>query len=86
MSKRQTLVPYTLKLEGEMWSQIDRNRLSMVGVLHPVGITKVDYIRNALDAYNQYFEEQGMPRVAAVNEEIDLPLPVFIQNGVDVVW
>ena len=41
MSKRQTLVPYTLKLEREMWSQIDRNRLSMVGVLHPQGITKV---------------------------------------------
>ena len=86
MSKRQTLVPYTLKLEGEMWSLIDRNRLSMVGVLHPQGITKVDYIRNALDAYNQYFEEQVMPRVKVVTEEIDLPLPVFIENGVDVIW
>ena len=86
MSKRQTLVPYTLKLEGEMWSQIDRNRLSMVGVLHPQGITQVDYIRNALDAYNQYFEEQVMPRVKVVTEEIDLPLPVFIENGVDVIW
>ena len=86
MSKRQTLVPYTLKLEGEMWSQIDRNRLSMVGVLHPQGITKVDYIRNALDAYDQYFEEQVMPRVKVVTEEIDLPLPVFIENGVDVIW
>ena len=86
MSKRQTLEPYTLKLEGEMWSQIDRNRLSMVGVLHPQGITKVDYIRNALDAYNQYFEEQVMPRVKVVTEEIDLPLPVFIENGVDVIW
>ena len=79
-------MPYTLKLEGEMWSQIDRNRLSMVGVLHPQGITKVDYIRNALDAYNQYFEEQVMPRVKVVTEEIDLPLPVFIENGVDVIW
>ena len=28
MSQRQTLVPYTLKLEGEMWTKIDRNRLS----------------------------------------------------------
>ena len=86
MSQRQNLVPYTLKLEQDMWSQIDRNRLSMVGVLHPQGITKVDYIRNALVAYNQYFEEQVMPRVAVVKEEIDLPLPVFIENGVDVVW
>ena len=86
MSQRQNLVPYTLKLEQDMWSQIDRNRLSMVGVLHPQGITKVDYIRNALDVYNQYFEEQVMPRVAVVKEEIDLPLPVFIENGVDVVW
>jgi len=58
----------------------------MVGVLHPQGITKVDYIRNALDAYNQYFEEQVMPRVKVVTEEIDLPLPVFIENGVDVIW
>lgn len=86
MSQRQNLVPYTLKLEQDMWSQIDRNRLSMVGVLHPQGITKVDYIRNALDAYNQYFEEQIMPRVKVIEEEIDLPLPVFIENGVDVVW
>ena len=50
------------------------------------GITKVDYIRNALNAYNQYFEEQIMPRVKVIEEEIDLPLPVFIENGVDVVW
>lgn len=86
MSQRQNLVPYTLKLEQDMWSQIDRNRLSMVGVLHPQGITKVDYIRNALDAYNTYFEEHLMPRVAVVKEEVELPLPVFIENGVDVVW
>ena len=26
----------------------------MDGVLHPQGITKVDYIRSALDAYNQF--------------------------------
>ena len=86
MSQRQNLVPYTLKLEQDMWSKIDRNRLSMVGVLHPQGITKVDYIRNALDAYNTYFEEHLMPRVAVVKEEVELPLPVFIENGVDVVW
>ena len=86
MSQRQNLVPYTLKLEQDMWSQIDRNRLSMVGVLHPQGITRVDYIRNALDAYNTYFEEHLMPRVAVVKEEVELPLPVFIENGVDVVW
>jgi len=86
MSQRQNLVPYTLKLEQDMWSQIDRNRLSMVGVLHPQGITKVDYIRNALDAYNQYFEEQVMPRVAVVKEETDLPVAFYADNGVDVVW
>lgn len=86
MYQKKNLVPYTLKLEQEMWLKIDQNRMSMVGVLHPQGITKVDYIRNALDAYNQYFEEQVMPRVTKVNEEIDLPLQVFIENGVDVVW
>jgi hypothetical protein len=83
---KKILTPYTLKLEQEMWSQIDRNRLSMAGVLHPQGITKVDYIRNAIDAYNQYFEEQVMPRVAVMNEQVDLPLPIYIQNGVDVEW
>jgi len=83
---KHNLVPYTLKLERDMWSQIDRNRLSMVGVLHPQGITKVDYIRNALDAYNKYFEDHVMPRVTVVKEEIDDPLPIYFQNGIDVVW
>ena len=86
MSQRQNLVPYTLKLEQEMWSQIDRNRLSMVGLLHPQGITKVAYIRNALDAYNQYFEEQVMPRVANVTKDMQEPLPIYFSNGVDVPW
>ena len=83
---KQNLVPYTLKLEPEMWSQIERNRLSMVGVLHPQGITKVDYIRSALDAYNQYFAEQVVPRLCAVKNEIEEPLPIYFQNGVDVIW
>ena len=83
---KQNLVPYTLNLEPEMWSQIERNRLSMDGVLHPQGITKVDYIRSALDAYNQYFEEQVVPRVSAVKNEIEEPLPIYFQNGVDVIW
>ena len=83
---RKKLVPYTLKLEPSMWHQIDRNRLSMVGILHPQGITKVDYIRNALDAYNKYFEDQIQPRVKAVREEIEPPLGFYYSNGTDVPW
>ena len=86
MSKRQTLVPYTLKLEGEMWSQIDRNRLSMVGVLHPQGISKKDYIQDALFAYNDYFETKVMPKIKSVNQDIEPPVPFFADNGLDVRW
>lgn len=83
---RKKLVPYTLKLEPAMWRQIDINRRSMVGLLGGEAITKVDYIRHALMAYNQYFEDQIQPRVKAVKEEIEPPLGFYYSNGTDVPW
>jgi|TARA_B110000967_G_scaffold128080_1_gene130896 hypothetical protein len=83
--KHKKLVPYTLKLEEDMWTIVDRNRMSMVGVLSPQGVTKVDYIRNALDAYNVYWEKKVTPRMQRV-KDIEDPLPVYLDNGIDVVW
>ena len=78
MQRRNKLIPYSLKLDSELWSEIDRNRMSMVGVLHPQGITKVDYIRNALTAYNEYFEKSILPRVNAVKGGIRVPAATMI--------
>ena len=86
MQRRNKLIPYSLKLEKSEWDVIDRNRLSMVGLLSPQGITKVDYIRNALSAYNEYFETQIMPKVKTAKNTIEDPLPIYIDNGVDVGW
>jgi hypothetical protein len=33
MPKKSKLVPYSLKLDEELWNQINKNRMSLVGVL-----------------------------------------------------
>ena len=86
MPKGNPLLQFCLKMDENTWSQIDRNRMSMVGVLHPQGISRTDYLRNAVDAYNTYFETQVVPRVERVKEEIDEPLAFFIDDGLDVPW
>ena len=40
MPKKSKLVPYSLKLDEELWNQINKNRMSLVGVLYPQGISK----------------------------------------------
>lgn len=81
---RGPLLQFCLKMDENTWNQIDRNRMSMVGILHPQGISRTDYLRNAVDAYNTYFETQVVPRVERVKEEIDEPLAFFIDDGLDV--
>jgi DNA polymerase elongation subunit (family B) len=58
--------------------------MSMVGVLHPEGISKVDYIRDAIKAYNHYIENQIIPKVQRLNSEVEEPLSFFIDTGLDV--
>ena len=86
MQKKSKLIPYSLKLDEEIWNQINKNRMSLVGVLNPQGISKKDYIQDAIIAYNQYFEEKVLPRVNLVQSEIQSPLPFFSDNGLDVRW
>ena len=84
MRRGNPLTQFCLKMDENTWNQIDRNRMSMVGILHPQGISRTDYLRNAVDAYNTYFETQVVPRVERVKEEIDEPLAFFIDDGLDV--
>ena len=60
--------------------------MSLVGVIYPQGISKKDYIQDALVAYNDYFETKVMPKIKSVNQDIDPPLPFFANNGLDVRW
>ena len=71
-------------MDEETWIQIDQNRMSMVGVLCPQGISRTDYLRNAVNAYNSYFETQIIPRVTHAKAEIEEPLSFFINDGLDV--
>lgn len=86
MPKKSKLIPYSLKLDEELWNQINSNRMALVGVINPQGISKKDYIKDALVAYNDYFETKVMPKIKSVNQDIDPPLPFFTDNGLDVRW
>ena len=84
MPRGNPLLQFCLKMDEGTWNQIDKNRMSLVGVLHPQGISRTDYLRNAVNAYNSYFETQVVPRVKRVKEEIEEPLSFFINDGLDV--
>lgn len=86
MPRGKPLTQFCLKLNDAMWEEIDKNRLAMVGVLHPQGISRTDYLRDAVAAYNSYFETQVVPRVQRVKEEIDEPLGFYVDDGLDVRW
>jgi len=83
MPRGKPLKQFCLKLDESSWSQIDQNRMSMVDVLHPQGISRTDYLRNAVNAYNSYFEAKIIPRVERT-KEIEEPLSFFINDGLDV--
>ena len=76
--------PYVLKMTEEQWSQLDSNRMSLVGSLYPQGITRADYIRNAFDAYNKYFEEKVSPAYRN-QKNLQDPIGFYHDNGLDVV-
>ena len=86
MPKKSKLIPYSLKLDEELWNQINKNRMSLIGVINPQGISKKDYIQDALFAYNDYFETTVMPKIKSVNQDIEPPVPFFADNGLDVRW
>ena len=74
---------YLLKLDEDLWKEIDENRLAMTR-LFPSGVSKKEYIQNALISYGKSFEEQARPkldRLAAV--EIEEPFGIWYDNGLD---
>ena len=79
-------MPYTLKLDREIWKQIDRNRQSLNGVLSADPLTKKTYILNAILAYNEYWDHRILPKIASAKRDTDETLPFFYENGVDVSW
>ena len=83
MPRGKPLKQFCLKMDENVWAQIDQNRMSMVGVLHPQGISRTDYLRNAVNAYNSYFEAKIIPRVERT-KEIEEPLSFFINDGLDI--
>ena len=83
MPRGNPLLQFCLKMDEGTWNQIDKNRMSLVGVLHPQGISRTDYLRNAVNAYNSYFEAKIIPRVERT-KEIEEPLSFFINDGLDI--
>ena len=84
MPRGKPLKQFCLKMDENTWSQIDQNRMSMVGrVSSAQGISRTDYLRSAVNAYNSYFEAKIIPRVERT-KEIEEPLSFFINDGLDV--
>ena len=40
MPKKSKLIPYSLKLDEELWNQINTNRMALVGVINPKALAK----------------------------------------------
>ena len=83
---RENLIPYTLKLDKQMWNEIDDARTTLVGVLSPEGVSKKKFIETAIIEYLKYLKQELIPRIEKVKEETDLPVPFYRDNGVDLVW
>ena len=86
MPQNIPLIPYTLKLDQQMWSEIDDARTSLVGVLSAEGVTKKKFIETAITEYLKYLKVELIPRIEKVKEDADLPVAFYADNGVDLVW
>ena len=60
--------------------------MSLVGITNPTGITRADYLRDAVTAYNRYMDQHVSPKVSAMKEDLDEPWTFFYDNGQDVSW
>ena len=83
MNARKPLKHYLLKLDPDVMAQIDENRMAMTR-LFPSGVSKKEYIQNALISYGKSFEEQARPKLdSLVSVEIDEPFGIYYDNGLD---
>lgn len=84
--QRDPLQQYCLKMSQSLWEEVDRHRMSLVGITNPTGITRADYLRDAVTAYNKYMEQVVSPKVNAMKEDLDEPCSFFYDNGQDITW
>ena len=83
MQRSKRLTPYLLKLDDDTWHQINENRMSM-SRLFPEGVSKKQYIMNAIVSYGKSFEEHARPKLDLLHEiEIEEPLGVWYENGLE---
>jgi len=83
MNARRPLKHYLLKLDPDVMAQIDENRRSM-SLLFPEGVSKKQYIQNALIAYGKSFEAQARPKLDALEAvSVEEPLEIFYSNGLE---
>ena len=82
--QRDPLEQYCLKMPQSLWEEVDRQRMSLVGITNPTGITRAAYLRDAVTAYNRYMKELVEPKVSAMKEDLDEPCSFFWDNGQDV--
>ena len=79
-------IQYCLKMSESAWHEVDRNRMALVGTLYPQGISRADYIREAVTQYNKWNETVVRPKVESLEKDIDEPLGFYIDDGLDVRW
>jgi hypothetical protein len=82
--QRDLLEQYCLKMPKSLWEEVDRQRMSLVGITNPTGITRAAYLRDAVTAYNRYMHEVVSPKVSAMKEDLDEPCSFFWNDGQDV--
>ncbi len=80
------LKQYCLKMSHSLWNEVDKNRMQLVGILYPQGVSRADYIREAVTQYNKWNSEVVTPRVTSLKKEIDEPIWFYIDDGLDVRW
>lgn len=89
MSKNSSLQQYCLKARPELFDEIDKQRMLLVGIATPQGISRADYIRDAITAYNEYHArvvEEKAERLRAINNEYEEPVGFYYDNGQDIRW
>ncbi len=80
------LKQYCLKMSHSLWNEVDKNRMQLVGILYPQGVSRADYIREAVTQYNKWNSEVVTRRVTSLKKEIDEPIGFYIDDGLDVRW
>ncbi len=80
---------YCLKASKELFDEIDRQRMLLAGITNIAGVSRADYIRDAIRHYNQYHAEiveNKAQRFREIEEDCEMPLVFYHSNGIDVTY